>query len=364
MNIASTFQKRIVNLLSTGMKEKPSPETREKLLLTALFNSLAIIMLSIFTAEAMYRENYYHGFFLLFMFALVIVNYITIRFSGKEKLFYNSTVWLMAALCIYLLSTGGVGNTGPLWCYVFPLLALYLQGSDKGGISVLFLMGYSSILFFVPNNPLALVAYSTTFKIRFVASMFTVTALAYFYENSREKSYAKLLSLSSELKKASYSDFLTGLANRRNIQQHLEHEKNRYERQENPFSIILCDIDHFKKINDTYGHDRGDIVLKSIAGILTGTLRKVDIVSRWGGEEFLILLPAIDQQGSSIVAERLRQAIEQMIIQDDHFVIKVTMSFGVITWKDNDSDMEEFIKKADQNLYRAKEEGRNKVITS
>ena len=364
MNLIPTFQKRITNLLSAGMKEVPSPETREKLLLTFLFNCLAIVMILIFAAEAMSRENYYHAYFLLFITSLVIVNFIIIRLSGNAYFFYNFSVWLMGTMCIYLLSTGGVDKTGFLWCYVFPLLALYLQGIKTGGISLLFLMGYSGALFFIPNNPFALVDYSSTFKMRFVASMISITALSYFYEYSKEKSYEKLLSLSAELKKTSYSDFLTGLANRRYILQHLEHEKNMSERQTNVFSIILGDIDHFKNVNDTYGHDHGDLVLQAIAGILTETLRKVDIVSRWGGEEFLILLPAIDAQGSSLVAERLRQAIEQMKIQDKNFVIRVTMSFGVATWKKTDNSIDAFVKQADDNLYRAKEEGRNRIISS
>lgn len=167
-----------------------------------------------------------------------------------------------------------------------------------------------------------------------------------------------------ELKKASLTDYLTGLANRRNILKCLEYEKNLHERHANVFSIILCDIDHFKKVNDTYGHDFGDIVLKSITGIFPEILRKIDIASRWGGEEFLILLPASDQQGSSFAAERLRQAIEQMKIQTDSFFVRVTMSFGVATWKKTYNDIEVFIKQADENLYRAKDEGRNRVISS
>ena len=167
-----------------------------------------------------------------------------------------------------------------------------------------------------------------------------------------------------ELKKASLSDYLTGLANRRNILQRLEYEKNLYARHANTFSIILCDIDHFKKVNDTYGHDFGDYVLKAISDIFPEILRKIDIASRWGGEEFLILLPASDLQGSSLVAERLRQTVGRMKIQSDNFFVKVTMSCGVASWKDTYNDIEEFIKQADQNLYRAKDEGRNRVIAS
>jgi diguanylate cyclase (GGDEF)-like protein len=359
-----TFQKRITNLLSAGMQEEPSPETLKKLHLAFLINSLAISMMFIFAAEAMFKGNVYNAFFLFFLATLVIINFIILRFSGKEHLFYNLSVLVMAAMCIYLLSTGGVGNTGPLWIYIFPLLSLYLLGIKKGSISLLFLFGYAAFLFLIPNSPFALVDYSATFQMHFVASMVTVSVLSYFYEFSTQKSYDKLLTISLGLEKVSLSDFLTGLANRRKILQHIEHEKNRYERQANAFSIILCDIDYFKKINDTYGHDCGDFVLKSIAGTFTESLRKVDIASRWGGEEFLILLPESDQQRSFIVAERLRKAIEQLKIQYKNTVVKTTMSFGVATWKKTAENFDLFIKQADENLYRAKEEGRNRVIAS
>ncbi len=356
------FQKRIISLLSSGMKGEMSGETQEKLLLTFIFDSLAILMMMLFAAEAMSRGNFSHGYILIFLTILVIVNFVIIHVSGNEYFFYNLSVWLMAGLCMYLLSTGGVDNTGPLWCYVFPLLALYLQGVKKGLISFAFLIGYSIILFFVPNNPLSQVDYSHAFKMRFLATMATVAALSYINEYSRKKSYDKLQALSQKFEEASLSDFLTGLANRRYILRHIEHEKEMYARQIKEFSIILCDIDHFKKINDTYGHDCGDIVLKSVADILKGALRQVDTVSRWGGEEFLVMLPAVGREGSGVTAERLRQVIEQMKVQCNNNVVRLTMSFGVATWNKNYNNIDEFIKHADENLYRAKEEGRNRVI--
>ena len=362
MTKSITFQQRIINLLSAGMREAPSLETREKLHLAFLINSLAVSMMLIFAAEAMFSGQRYHAVFLFLLTALVIINIIIMHFSGSQHLFYNSSVWLITAMCLYLLSTGGINNTGILWCYIFPLLSLYLLGIAKGSIALLFLLVFAAGLFFIPDNPFAFAEYSTTLKIHFLASMVTVTVLSYFYEHTTQKSYDKLLAVTRELEKVTLSDFLTGLANRRKILQHIENEKNRFERQAPPFSVILCDIDHFKKINDTHGHDCGDLVLKHIADALAGTLRKVDIIARWGGEEFLVLLPANDRQGSLIAAERLRKTIEQVKIDYDRIVIRLTMSFGVATWTAAETDIHEFIKKADVNLYRAKEEGRNRVI--
>ena len=356
------FQNRIISLLSAGMKGEVTGETREKLFMAFMFDALAMLMMMLFTAEAMSRGDFLHGSILISLTILVIINFVIMRVSGNEEFFYNLTVWLMAGLCMYLLSTGGVDNTGPLWCYVFPLLALYLQGIKKGLISLALLMGFSITLFFIPDNPLSQTNYSNAFKMRFFATMSTVAALSYFYEFSRYKSYVKLQTLSQKFEEASLSDFLTGLANRRHIMRHIKHEKEMYARQTREFSAILCDIDHFKKVNDKYGHDCGDLVLKSVADILKDSLRQVDTVSRWGGEEFLIILPAVDKEGGMVTAERLRQKIEEMKIQCNNNVVRLTMSFGVATWDESHKNIDEFIKHADENLYRAKEEGRNRVI--
>lgn len=355
------FQNRIISLLSAGMKGEVSGETRDKLFMAFMFDALAMLMMILFAAEAMSRGNFSHGSILITLTILVIINFVIMRVSGNEEFFYNLSVWLMAGLCMYLLSTGGVDNTGPLWCYVFPLLALYLQGIKQGLISLALLMGFSIILFFIPDNPLSQADYSNAFKIRFLATISTVTALSYIYEFSRKKSYDKLQTLSQEFEEASLSDFLTGLANRRHILRHIEHEKEMYARQTRNFSTILCDIDHFKKINDNYGHDCGDIVLKNVADILKGSLRQIDTVSRWGGEEFLIILPAVGREGAMVTAERLRQQIEEMKIQSNNNVVRLTMSFGVATWDNNHNNIDEFIKHADEALYRAKERGRNRV---
>lgn len=362
MSSSITFQKRVTSLLTAGMDQEPAPEIREKLHLAFLINCLEMSMMLIFAAEALFRGNIYSALVLFILTVLVISNIIIVHYSGNDSYYFNFSVWLMLAMCVYLLSTGGVQNTGILWCYIFPLLSLYLQGIEKGGLSLFLLLVFACSLFFIPNNPFAFVEYSSTFKIHFLASMLAVTVLSYFYEYTTQKSYEKLLLVSRELEKITLSDFLTGLANRRKVLQSIEDEKNRYERQAQPFSIILCDIDHFKKVNDTYGHDCGDMVLKAIAEVFTASLRKVDIAARWGGEEFLVLLPMVNRQGSGVAAERLRRAVEKLEIAYENKVIRVTMSFGIATWESPVNTIDDYIKQADENLYRAKEQGRNRVI--
>ena len=122
----------------------------------------------------------------------------------------------------------------------------------------------------------------------------------------------------------------------------------------------MFDIDHFKKINDTYGHTTGDIVLKEIAQVVTETIRKYDIVARWGGEEFVILVPNSKAEETALMAEKIRETIEKYAFTEAG---TVTCSFGVTEYKDGDS-IDSLVTRADEALYKAKEQGRNRVETS
>ncbi len=160
-----------------------------------------------------------------------------------------------------------------------------------------------------------------------------------------------------ELEQLAITDRLTGLFNRMKLDQSLQDEIKRFERYRHAFSIILMDIDHFKKINDTYGHQTGDEILKTVSIILTNNLRQVDVIGRWGGEEFLIICPETDLECATDIAEKLRKTVES---SDFDQGIAVTCSFGIseIASNGNDADL---IQKADDALYRAKANGRNRV---
>ena len=137
----------------------------------------------------------------------------------------------------------------------------------------------------------------------------------------------------------------------------IEEEISKYKRYKIPFSVLLIDVDFFKKINDTYGHDKGDFVIKRISNLLKQNIRDSDICARWGGEEFLILVPNNNLDGALILANNLKELIEK-----NNFEIKenVTISIGVSTFDEN-SSQEKLLKSADIALYKAKENGRNRT---
>jgi diguanylate cyclase (GGDEF)-like protein len=168
----------------------------------------------------------------------------------------------------------------------------------------------------------------------------------------------ELQDLKTRFELASHVDYLTGLPNRLDMMKRLEAEQARSIRRGRHFALIMADIDHFKAINDNFGHDHGDQVLITIARTLTGYLRKEDSCARWGGEEFLILIPETDPEEALEVAERLREVTANLALEADARVIRASISLGVSVYA-NDETLEECIKRADDALYQAKNSGRN-----
>jgi len=156
------------------------------------------------------------------------------------------------------------------------------------------------------------------------------------------------------------TDALTGLYNRRKTLRVLEQEFDRSQRYRKPFSVVMFDIDHFKSVNDTYGHPVGDVVLATIARRTHRKMRTTDHLGRWGGEEFLLICPETDLEGALRIAERMRRAIRKRPIQRAGLV---TASFGVGTFKDQ-MDSASIVAEADRYLYMAKESGRDCVMSS
>jgi two-component system cell cycle response regulator len=168
----------------------------------------------------------------------------------------------------------------------------------------------------------------------------------------------KTLFLSEETRRLANNDGLTGLQNRRRTTERLEVEVARSRRYGTGLSVALCDVDHFKQVNDRFGHNMGDLVLVQVGKALQQTLREVDLVGRWGGEEFLVILPDTDAAGARIVGERLRAGIEALTPFSGG-PDKVTCSVGLAVFDPSDSTAG-FIDRADQALYRAKKGGRNR----
>lgn len=168
--------------------------------------------------------------------------------------------------------------------------------------------------------------------------------------------------LHEEIERMAATDGLTGLYNHRRFQEMLSDELRRLQRIFAPLSLLLIDIDFFKKVNDTYGHPAGDEILRSVAAILRETMRNVDVPARYGGEEFAAILPGTNQAGARETAERIRKAVEQKAFTVDNAKIPVTVSIGVSTAPYDAESKEGLIERADQALYHAKRSGRDRTV--
>ena len=165
-----------------------------------------------------------------------------------------------------------------------------------------------------------------------------------------------------ELREGANRDRLTEVATRSHVEQLAETELFRASRYDRPFSVLLFDIDHFKRVNDTYGHATGDVVLREVARRCRSLIRASDLIGRWGGEEFLVMTPETAADGGRALGERLRKAVaETPIVMEAGEGIPVTISVGVAPYLEGDSDLAAIVGRADAALYRAKANGRDRV---
>jgi diguanylate cyclase (GGDEF)-like protein len=177
-------------------------------------------------------------------------------------------------------------------------------------------------------------------------------------ENKIEEKTKSLIEANEKLNHLAAKDSLTNIFNRRMIDEYISQQTIKAKRYNNNLSLIMVDIDHFKEVNDKYGHQVGDEVIISLVDIISKNIRKSDIFGRWGGEEFIILLPETSLYQATIVAQNIREKVEEYIF---YKVGKKTISLGVSEFN-SDEDSSIFIKRADNALYKAKSDGRNRVV--
>jgi diguanylate cyclase (GGDEF)-like protein len=231
----------------------------------------------------------------------------------------------------------------------------------------------------VPNVKDVLMVTKFKFPILFIGETFkgsTVRAVAFDYVKTpvdtqelviRTKSMLKIKELRDKLKTLSTTDELTGLHNRKYLLERMEQEISRAKRYATPLSVLLFDLDFFKVVNDIYGYEWGDVLLRSIADKLKQLIRKEDILTRYGDEEFIVVLPNTSEDNAFLFAERFRKDIERMefIPAGEEERHKITISGGISTFPclpDTEEDANTIIRYAEHALYNAKKRGKNKIV--
>lgn len=351
-----------INLIYAGHVDEPSAEVRKQILAISLFSLVSSAILFIFGISGLENGRNVLAAVVLSACAINAANYIYLRKTSAYGPSSYTMVLMMTTLCLYLLCSGGAENMGPLWFFILPTLIFYILGLHLGRIVIALLFCFVVFLLYYPDNPLLFTSYPDYFIHRFTGSLFSVCVLAYTYEFTRKDCQDELVAVTQKLEALSKTDELTGLANRREIIEKLEDEKNRFERNNHPFSILVIDIDLFKQVNDKHGHICGDFILQKTAETFVTYTQKRDCVARWGGEEFLILLPETTLSQAEKIAERLRAAVEAQHNNCEESTVQITISVGIAEYTPEQT-ISQFLNIADQLLYKAKATGRNRVIT-
>lgn len=243
-------------------------------------------------------------------------------------------------------------------CTEFNAATAWIQASMLGSAVLVF--GLTALTYLTPQWPWPWQRWSPeTAQFAMVFSSVSLSILASFVLG-----YIVVMRLVRRLEHLSHHDALTGLLNRRAIEYLLDREDQRLQRFNDPFSVLLVDIDHFKRINDRLGHAAGDSVLCMVSRTLQAQAREVDRVARYGGEEFCILLPHTLHEGALQAGERLREAISQINIPWGDESITVSISTGLACAHEPGETLQALLKRADEALYQAKAEGRNRVISA
>lgn len=318
------------------------------------------------------------------IFTIVILFSLLLLRSNHSKLTQVSNI-LLATTYIVFFAIFLFADTQSTRLSIFFLLigaSYFLQGKNKGlcwllltiasvsavqftdyidtkysNFDVLLVFLYLSIFYFILNT-FEMLTNTQTKNLLYVNN--NLEKLIEKRTKELEDKNRELLEDKAQLQVLSATDHLTGLHNRNKLERIFNYEQKQALRYHSTLSLILIDIDHFKYINDQYGHNVGDNVLKEIAEELLSNFRDTDAIGRWGGEEFLVLLPKTDLQSASEIAQKVRQSIEKRLFSK---VGHQTASFGVATLHDYET-LDALVNRADKALYQAKKDGRNNIKTA
>jgi diguanylate cyclase (GGDEF)-like protein len=259
------------------------------------------------------------------------------------------------SIMLYSLAFPNSAETTYVWILVIPVLSHLLLGRWFGLVLSIIFMSIGFILFIqrfhYDNNIYNLQATSNV-----ILAGLSVLVLSHIYEVTRTRAHRKLLHLAT-------TDSLTSLANRTRFLDVFERERNHAKRNNSDLSLLLLDLDHFKQVNDNYGHDVGDEVLKYVSATISNRLRKTDLACRLGGEEFGVLLPGASLERAIIIAETIRKNIADEPYARGDKLITVSVSIGAAEYGLDGRDLESLYAIADGHMYRAKTMGRNRILS-
>jgi len=355
--------RQLLTFFNADISDNANAEKARRIYVVNLFSFVGMTITFIMATSALLQGNWPLVVVLYIASSIFLIGLIAQKYAKNTSLAARVVLYSLVALLLYLVHTGGVEGTGPLWIYILAPVSYFIHGLKRGTFDNLMFAAIVSVLLFYPSDVLLHVNYSFEFKTRLILSYLTVAFLSGYYEHTRFQAFKHTLEISRKFEQLAKIDPLTGLSNRRDALEKVDYELNRSTRTKEPLGILLCDIDHFKQVNDEYGHHVGDDVLVALAKFLINESRAMDIIARWGGEEFLIVLPQTDIAHSALYAEKLLAKLRDFEIKSGKHTLKCTMSVGISQFEKK-STIEHTLKQADDALYRAKGSGRNQVCTA
>ena len=330
-------------------------QRKEILLKISLFATILFTLLF-----ALLNTFYYYLYDLAvadFIFVVISLS-VFIEFCLHKNLRRTSILFLLIvsiALMLYFYLIEGMYSS-VLWLMVAPFFAFILLGKRDGLISTILYIFFIGLIIVINYESWSALHENNGASISniFGASFF-IFLLIYYYEVMRAKSMDELSRLAS-------IDILTGIYNRREFIELSREILKQCKRENEIFSFLLLDVDFFKNINDTYGHNCGDYVLQEMTKNIESNIPQDGIFGRVGGEEFAIVLPMLNKSEAFLIAERIRSSIEELEVVYEEAHISLTVSIGIAQYEPRHTHLKEIYKEADDNLYSAKESGRNCIV--
>jgi diguanylate cyclase (GGDEF)-like protein len=266
---------------------------------------------------------------------------------------------MLTILVLYFIYTVNGVNNSVLWATLIPPIAFFLLGKNWGTAFTLVILLFCVYVAYSLYQSEVSQAYSFGSVLNLIEVIIVHILLLRFYEGSRAEAYRDLRSKNQRIQILADTDKLTTLYNREKLDQSLSDMLKTFIPEGKPLAMLIVDIDHFKRINDEDGHLTGDKVLKGVASKLQSRMREGDLLARWGGEEFVVVLPYATLENAMDLADRLRLHISEEMIEGK----QVTVSIGVTQCESIDT-VESLFGRADKALYQAKLEGRDRVISA
>lgn len=325
--------------------------------------SVAVPLLCFFAWRSSLRDDPITPPLLVGFAVLLAANSVLYWLGGHRTLQRRGFITLITVLFTYLAVFSVENGSAIIWLFAYPPIIFYISESRVGVFACS--AGFAAVvLLFSPLGDLLFTPpQDASFRLTMVAVLGFEMVTCYILDQSRRRSKLGLLKLAQEFEYAAKHDALTGLANRREGLAQLDAEYQRFLRNGRTFSVLLLDIDLFKSVNDNYGHHVGDELIIQVARTLREQCRKVDTPARWGGEEYLVLLPETATEDAMQTANRIREAFAGRTVDTEQGPVRGTLSVGVASIQGAES-IDRLLQRCDEALYLAKSRGRNRVCAT